>query len=238
MAWFGGDEPGSPDTMDTAVARLKALMGLPDGPRNDTQTVLLRQSKYGLGDRRSLEQFIAFSGIDTVNRKIIENRCGNIEFVPFKEHPLGPDYIPKFDPVTELYADQWYDGSIYKSDSEMTGNTAILPQPKILPPVALLRTSESAGNKAKLVDLPTPERAANVDSKISLVYTKKIFELPLQSVPAEELITGSTLLLAVCVVITLVSCLLRKPSVASGGGSTGSQSRTTRVKQPEFSKNV
>jgi hypothetical protein len=235
MAWFGGDEPGSPDTMETAVARLKALMGLPDGPRDDAKTLLLRQSKYGLGDRRSLEQFIAFSGIDTVNRRIIENRCGNIEFVPFKEHPLGPDYIPKFDPVTEYYADKWYDGSIYLPGS--TGNSNIdllLPQPKN-PPVPLLR-------KEEVVDLlpPVATQTTNIDSKISLVYTKKIFELPLHSVPTEELITGSTLFLAVCVVITVLVCLLRKPSVATGSGSAGTQPRTTttRVKQPEFSKNV
>lgn len=231
MAWFGGDEPGSPDTMESAVARLKALMGIPDGPRNDTKTLLLRQSKYGLGDRRSLEQFIAFSGIDTVNRRIIENRCGNIEYVPFVEHPLGPDYIPKFDPITEEYADQWYEGSIYRSDSK--ASKIQLPLPKT-PPTPLLR----------LVDPPTQTSTSNVDSKISLVQTKKIFELPLQSVPAEELITGSSLLVVVCVVIAFLTCVFRKPAAASSGatpgssGSTATQSRTTRVKQPEFSKNV
>lgn len=231
MAWFGGDEPGSADTMESAVSRMKALMGLPDGPRNDTKTLLLRQSKYGLGDRRSLDQFIAFSGIDTINRRIIENRCGNIEFVPFKEHPLGPNYIPKFDPVTEYYADKWYDGSIYSSDSR-SNNNALLPLPKT-PPTQLVR----------IIDPPVSTQMSNVDSKISLVYTKKIFELPLQSVPTEELITGSTLLIAVCVVITLFVCLLRKPVVVSSssgssGSSSGSHSRSTRIKQPEFSKNV
>ena len=34
--------------------------------------------RYGLGDRRTLDQFIAFSGIDTIHQKITDNRCGNI----------------------------------------------------------------------------------------------------------------------------------------------------------------
>ena len=49
---------------------------------------------------RTYDQLIAFSGIDTRNHQIVANRCGNIDLVPFKEHPWGANYIPKFDPVT------------------------------------------------------------------------------------------------------------------------------------------
>ena len=83
------------------------------GGNNYTETMLIRQSKYGLGDRRSYEQLVQFSGIDTVHHKIVENRCGNIEYVPFIEHPLGADYVPKFDSVTEAFVDERDIGSIY-----------------------------------------------------------------------------------------------------------------------------
>ena len=44
------------------------------------------------------------------------NRCGNIEYVPFIEHPNGPDYIPKFDSSTEEFLDDYDTGSIYHID--------------------------------------------------------------------------------------------------------------------------
>ena len=74
---------------------------------------LFLQGKYGLGDRRSFEQLVEFSGIDTKNQKILGNRCGNLELVPFKEHPWGADYIPQFDSVTDEYMDVRDPGSIY-----------------------------------------------------------------------------------------------------------------------------
>lgn len=40
-----------------------------------------------------------------VNRKILGNRCGNIDFIPFKEHPWGPDYLPKYNLTTEEFID-------------------------------------------------------------------------------------------------------------------------------------
>jgi hypothetical protein len=73
----------------------------------------LQQSRYGLGDRRSLDQAIQFSGIDTRNRKLMGNYCGNLDYVPFEQHPWGADYIPKFDEATEAFADVRDPGSIY-----------------------------------------------------------------------------------------------------------------------------
>lgn len=45
-------------------------------------------------------QAITFSGIDTKRRKILGNRCGNLDYVPFVEHPWGPEYIPKYNLTT------------------------------------------------------------------------------------------------------------------------------------------
>ncbi len=55
--------------------------------------------------------------MDTIDRKILSNRCGNIAYVPFKEHPLGPEYIPKYNPVTEEFEDVRDPYSIYFNHS-------------------------------------------------------------------------------------------------------------------------
>ena len=92
-------------------ARLTALLGMP-GDTGDIDVEKLRRSKYGLGDRRSLEQLIEFSGIDLKNKKSLGNRCGAVHFVPFREHPKGPAYIPQFD-ENENPLDEADEGSIY-----------------------------------------------------------------------------------------------------------------------------
>jgi hypothetical protein len=86
----------------------------PNGFEFSPQQVLaLQQSRYGLGDRRTLDQAIAFSGIDTKHRKMRGNHCGNLNYVPFVEHPWGPDYIPVFHNVSEEFLDVRDPGSIY-----------------------------------------------------------------------------------------------------------------------------
>ena len=82
------------------------------------QTLALQQSRYGLGDRRTLDQAIAFSGIDTKNRIMRGNNCGNLDFVPFTEHPWGADYIPRYDNETEAFLDVRDPGSIYFDESQ------------------------------------------------------------------------------------------------------------------------
>lgn len=56
----------------------------------------LQRSKYGLGDRRSLQSCMRFMGIDFTHRRRLVNRCGNIDYVPFREHPQGSEYIYHF----------------------------------------------------------------------------------------------------------------------------------------------
>lgn len=97
--------------------RLKTLLEMPEGSTIDEERLTLQKSKFGLGDRRSLSQAIEFSGVDTRNRVILGNRCGNLNFVPFIEHPFGPDYVPPFDPITEVYLSPRDPGSIYYNSS-------------------------------------------------------------------------------------------------------------------------
>jgi len=100
-------------TGETSAVRIKTMIGAPGGEANEKTAAAVVQSRYGLGDRRTLDQYIAFSGIDTKKRKILGNRCGNIDFVPFREHPLGPEYVPAFDAQTEAPLDPRDPGSVY-----------------------------------------------------------------------------------------------------------------------------
>jgi len=95
-------------TIATSYLRLNTLL---DNPTNDTYNILtlqLQQSRYGLGDRRTLHQLEQFSGIDLKRKRQNTdgiNRCGTIQWVPFQQHPMGVDYIPSFDPSTEMPID-------------------------------------------------------------------------------------------------------------------------------------
>lgn len=77
----------------------------------------VQRSRYGLGDRRSLSQAIEFSGIDTRNRNMVGNHCGNLDYVPFTVHPWGPGYVPRYDATTESFLDVRDPGSIYYDES-------------------------------------------------------------------------------------------------------------------------
>lgn len=101
------------------VLRLRTLSLLPDGYSDPAKIIALRRSKYGLGDRRSPEQAIRFSGFALNNRTMLGNRCGNLDHVPFTEHPLGPDYIPRFDPATFEPLDEPDIGSIYYKEHSL-----------------------------------------------------------------------------------------------------------------------
>lgn len=95
------------------IKRLETVSGLPGGIADVAERQAFLRSKYGLGDRRSIAQAVEFSGFSLHNRTTLRNRCGNLDHVPFKEHPLGADYIPRFDPITFEPLDEPDIGSIY-----------------------------------------------------------------------------------------------------------------------------
>ena len=120
MSWSVNEQRERSDSTTESVKRLKILLGYKHDGFDDKNVLEVHQSKYGLGDRRTLEQAIKFSGVDTVNLVSLGNYCGNIAYIPFAEHPFGPDYIPKYDPITLKYDDVRDPSSIYfnKSDTE------------------------------------------------------------------------------------------------------------------------
>ena len=102
-----------------SVQRLKMIMNMPNIKISPMKILELQQSKYGLGDRRTLDQAIQFSGIDFKKLKILGNYCGNLDYIPYIEHPWGVDYIPKYDNITERFIDVRDPGSIYFNATTM-----------------------------------------------------------------------------------------------------------------------
>lgn len=115
--------------------RLNALLDVPLGGGNvlnEKEKLILRQSKYGLGDRRTLDQLIEFSGIDLRHAKPSldgKNRCGNIRWVPFIEHSNGVNYVPKFD-KDENPLEQYEKGSIYHPNNPIVWEQHTTEVPK------------------------------------------------------------------------------------------------------------
>uniref|UniRef100_A0A7S2P201 Uncharacterized protein n=1 Tax=Leptocylindrus danicus TaxID=163516 RepID=A0A7S2P201_9STRA len=80
--------------------RLSTMIDLAGGEKDKDKSMAMKRSKYGLGDRRTLDQLIDFTGFGLRERKITidgKNRCGNTRWVPFREHTKGVNYIPRFD---------------------------------------------------------------------------------------------------------------------------------------------
>lgn len=108
--------------------RLYTMLDIPGGEVDIQKALIMRKSKYGLGDRRTLDQLIQFSGVDLRHkRNTIDgmNRCGNLQWVPFVEHPQGPNFIPQFDDnemPLNMYdvSSVWFDPSIDISKSDLT----------------------------------------------------------------------------------------------------------------------
>ena len=72
-----------------AVKRLKTLMGQDLGTNSHAGLSWMRSSqdlslltKYGLGTRRTLDQFIEFTGLDPKSGSVIGDRCKGLEWVP------------------------------------------------------------------------------------------------------------------------------------------------------------
>jgi len=110
--------------LKNAFYRLNTILDVPGGEKNYEKGLALKRSKYGLGDRRSLDQLIQFSGIDLRHKKVTidgKNRCGNLQWVPFTENPKGVNYIPKFDDITEEPLDLPYEKTSVWYDPRVDG---------------------------------------------------------------------------------------------------------------------
>lgn len=53
------------------------------GGKKDLQDII-EIEKYGLGTKRTLDQFIQFIGVDFRNGELVDNRCKNLNWIPFQ----------------------------------------------------------------------------------------------------------------------------------------------------------
>jgi hypothetical protein len=100
------------------------MLDIPGGELDEQKALQLKRSRYGLGDRRTLDELIEFSGVDLRHKRATidgKNRCGNIQWVSFIEHPKGANFIPTFDDTTEEPLDLPYDKSSVWYDPQIDG---------------------------------------------------------------------------------------------------------------------
>lgn len=75
----------------TGVKRLNMMLSIGSyfnsTQREATEVEKIRNSRYGIGYKRTLEQAREFTGINLVEEKLEANRCGNLNWVPFEESP-------------------------------------------------------------------------------------------------------------------------------------------------------
>lgn len=124
-----GKNPKIHGTFEDSNKRLRTMLDMPGGESDPDVAKKLQRSKYGLGDRRSLDKLIQFTGFDLRHQKVSidgKNRCGNLQWVPFEEHPKGVNYIPGFDSETEYPIDLTYEStSVWYSQDRKSGETAV-----------------------------------------------------------------------------------------------------------------
>jgi len=101
-----------------SLKRLKTLLSMPGGETDPSLAMAYKKSRFGLGDRRTIDQLFEFSGVNPTNKEggLDPKYCGNVRFVPFAQHPLGASYIPHFDSGltgTEAPVDVPDEGSVY-----------------------------------------------------------------------------------------------------------------------------
>ena len=71
MKWHG-NSPGQFNVMDS-MDRIEYLLHM-KANENVTKGELVRRSKYGLGDRRTFDQFKEYSGVDPLRRKTTKDK--------------------------------------------------------------------------------------------------------------------------------------------------------------------
>jgi hypothetical protein len=90
--------------------RINLLLGIGKDHYKDEyieELAQIRTSRFGLGNKRTLEQAVDFFGIDFENRKMVANKCGNLIWVPFIESedygvPETLERLPKHSMIQRL----------------------------------------------------------------------------------------------------------------------------------------
>ena len=83
-AWksFGSTEDVKKEDLSNANTRIRIVLGM-EGGKYDMKS-LLAVGRYGLGTKRTLDQLIAFMGVDFRKSTVYDSRCHMLQFVPFE----------------------------------------------------------------------------------------------------------------------------------------------------------
>lgn len=79
MKWHGNKPVGQFSTQDS-LRRIETLLHM-NPKENSTEGERMRRSKYGLGDRRTFDQFKEFSGIDPRRRQTTADKWVVISYI-------------------------------------------------------------------------------------------------------------------------------------------------------------
>ncbi|MGK3740335.1 MAG: hypothetical protein ACI8RD_004031, partial [Bacillariaceae sp.] len=68
--------------------RVNMMLGIGSAqPNMDAEIALIRKSRFGIGNKRTLKQAVEFTGINLPFKRMAENKCGNLNWVPYEESP-------------------------------------------------------------------------------------------------------------------------------------------------------
>ena len=89
--WNEDIEKSRPAWHTFGSKRVNMLLGIgskfDSTPSEHEELERIRLSRFGLGTKRTLKQAVEFTGIDLLNEKMIDNKCGNLLWVPYEESP-------------------------------------------------------------------------------------------------------------------------------------------------------
>lgn len=69
------------EEFEKSLWRYYTILGSPEGDKTISSIAAI--AEYGLGTKRSLDQLIAFTGMDTRSKNVLGMRCGNLELISF-----------------------------------------------------------------------------------------------------------------------------------------------------------
>lgn len=88
--WMREISQERPKVKTVGTPRVNMLLGIGKFSNNQLAEIKsIRSSRYGLGTKRTLQQAEQFTGLNLQEKKMLENKCGNIKWVPYDP---SPDY--------------------------------------------------------------------------------------------------------------------------------------------------
>lgn len=202
----------------------------------------VRISRYGLGNKRTLDQFIAFTGIDTRNRLVFENKCGKQnKWVEFAVEQNGDANIDSID--IWGYAAETLKSVNHEHEFVLHGNSIPLVSSgtkKRLHIQSFPSTGVETEAVASLIPEIPPVKLVHEETILDaiwesyvgfwfddwVIFTEQLIAAQIAENPHENSIKVTKLLLILFPVLICIFVAALYPSLSdSGGGEKGSPDR-------------